>query len=380
MNVDIPTYASKIDLSNMGLTEVPPEIFGCKNLRKLNLSNNKIKEIPQELSKLKLLTNLDLSHNQLSVLFSKNFNFPRLEVLTLNKNNIRSLPKQIGHQKTLRALSLAHNNLENLPEEFAALKNLTSLNIAHNLFRKFPEAILKLPLLKTLWLNGNSLDDFPISEMSIQLKSLKKLYCFSAITTQVDHVNEGFKHLQRIRGNSYSNLKLLGINKERSDPPSLTKRNEIQMQDTQNNIFISYCHSDSEWLGRVQVALKALHFEGLRIDIWDDRRIKAGTIWKEEIEKAINNASIAIMLVSMDFLASGFIREKEVPPFLEKAKNKGVVILPVIIGWCRFTQSPVGIYQAVNDPNRPLNTITKPEQDKVFYDLAEEIHTRLKGA
>ena len=79
-----------------------------------------------------------------------------------------------------------------------------------------------------------------------------------------------------------------------------------------HKIFISYNHADIAILERVQIHLKPLEKMNL-IDIWDDTRIKAGEKWKDEVEKALEQASIAILLISADFLASDFIVENELP-------------------------------------------------------------------
>jgi len=55
-----------LDLSESGLTDLPPEIWEMTNLSELNLSGNKITELPTEISRLKMLTYLNLSNNPLS--------------------------------------------------------------------------------------------------------------------------------------------------------------------------------------------------------------------------------------------------------------------------------------------------------------------------
>ena len=42
--------------------------------------------------------------------------------------------------------------------------------------------------------------------------------------------------------------------------------------------------------------------------------------WKEEIEEALSDAVIAVLLISADFLASDFIVDNELPPILEGAE------------------------------------------------------------
>ena len=45
--------------------------------------------------------------------------------------------------------------------------------------------------------------------------------------------------------------------------------------------------------------------------------------WYPAIEKALNEASAAILLVSADFLISEFIRNEEIPRLLERREKEG---------------------------------------------------------
>src|SRR5262249_35128748 len=84
---------------------------------------------------------------------------------------------------------------------------------------------------------------------------------------------------------------------------------------------------------RLATHLGVLQREGL-LDTWDDRRIGAGDDWHEEIQQAIERASVAILLISADFLTSKFILETEVPRFLVRRQTEGLHIVPVIVWPC----------------------------------------------
>ena len=62
-------------------------------------------------------------------------------------------------------------------------------------------------------------------------------------------------------------------------------------------VFISYSHKDEAWKERLVTQLRVLQMEGL-LDVWDDRRIEAGDDWYPEIQKAIERAALAILLIS----------------------------------------------------------------------------------
>ena len=64
----------------------------------------------------------------------------------------------------------------------------------------------------------------------------------------------------------------------------------------------------------------------------------AGPDWRDEIVKALAAARVAILLASADFLASDFIVNDELPPLLHRASRGGVLVLPVIVGPCRWSE------------------------------------------
>lgn len=146
-----------------------------------------------------------------------------------------------------------------------------------------------------------------------------------------------------------------------------------------NNIFISYSHRDSKYLQRLRVHLRPLEREH-EILIWDDTKINAGTNWREIISSEISKAGVAILLVSADFLASDFIVNNELPPLLKASEEIGVLILPVIIGPCRFQRTKgLSKFQAVNDPSRPLANLPVAERERIWVKVAESVEAAFKG-
>lgn len=109
---------------------------------------------------------------------------------------------------------------------------------------------------------------------------------------------------------------------------SIISISQIKPEDTNKraSIFISYCHQDKVWLTRLQTHLKVLNNLGFHIDYWDDTKIKTGDAWLNEIERNLNSATIAILLISTDFLASDFVMKKEIPQLLKNAAERGVHI------------------------------------------------------
>jgi hypothetical protein len=102
-------------------------------------------------------------------------------------------------------------------------------------------------------------------------------------------------------------------------------------------IFISYSHKDKVWKDLLLTHLNVLALEGC-YEVWDDRRIATGDNWLPEIERALNDAHVAILMVSANFLTSNFIRKKEVPKIMERRENEGLIVIPVIVKPCAWEE------------------------------------------
>ena len=151
-------------------------------------------------------------------------------------------------------------------------------------------------------------------------------------------------------------------------------------KENQSKVFISYSHKDKDYLNRLMVHLKPLTKSGL-LDVWVDTKIKTGDKWQEMIESALANASIAILIVSADFMASDFIIDNELPPLLAQAEVKGVKVLPVIVSPCRFSRDKtLNRFQSVNSPDKPLSSISHDEREMVYDKLMADIENSLENA
>lgn len=142
-------------------------------------------------------------------------------------------------------------------------------------------------------------------------------------------------------------------------------------------VFVSYAHEDLAHLDRLAVHMRPLVRDGL-VDRWDDRRVRAGTLWRDQIADALARAAAAVLLVSADFYASDFIIEDELPPLLDAAQSRGVHVYPVIVGPCRYLRDDrLGRFAAHNDPAEPLASLPPWRQDAVYDSLTASIERDL---
>ncbi len=151
----------ELNLSNLGLKALPPEICSLTNLQTLNLYNNQLRSLPPEIGALRNLQTLLLSKNEIHSLPSEIGTLLNLQTLNLSNNQIHSLPTNINALSNLHTLNLNNNQLCFLPLEICSLVNLQELNLDINELRSLPPEIAALGNLLRLNLSWNKFSSLP---------------------------------------------------------------------------------------------------------------------------------------------------------------------------------------------------------------------------
>lgn len=97
-------------------------------------------------------------------------------------------------------------------------------------------------------------------------------------------------------------------------------------------IFVSYSRANEEEKDELLKHLDVLD----EVYVWSDALIQPGQSWREEIDAALEQARIGILLITAEFLRSPFIKEAEVPALLRARKAAGVTIFPLIARPCAW--------------------------------------------
>ena len=132
---DFDRILVKLDLSNLGITIIPPEIGLLTGLVELDLSGNKIEELPEEIG-----------------------NLVKLEKLDVRSNRLRGLPSTLGNLESLTELGISFNRIEKLPESMTKLTNIRYLELGGNDFGIFPAVLTKMPNLGSVQIDFQSID------------------------------------------------------------------------------------------------------------------------------------------------------------------------------------------------------------------------------
>ena len=311
----------KLDLEKKGLTELPEEIGKLKNLTELYLAFNQISKIPNAIANLTNLTGLYLDHNQISEIPSAITELTNLTELYLNNNQISKIPNSISELKKLKIINLSNNQISEIPETIIQLENLE---------RREEEGIVGIGIRNNPIINP----PYEIAEQGID-----------AI-----HIYFQKQQLSRYKDNN-----------------TMIKTALIR-----DKIFVSYSHKDKKWLNEFQTHIKPfVRADGF--EIWDDTKIKSGSAWLEEIEKALASAKVAVLLVSPHFIASDFIHNKELPPLFDAAEKKGLTIFWIPIRHSAYQKTELEKYQSAHPPAQPLDSLTISKRNIAWVKICEKI-------
>jgi hypothetical protein len=140
-------------------------------------------------------------------------------------------------------------------------------------------------------------------------------------------------------------------------------------------LFYSYAHTDERLRKRLETHLSALRQQGV-ITEWHDRKIVAGTDWKQSIDAHLMMATVILLLISPDFLASDYCYGVEMQRALARHAAGDACVIPVILRPVDWQGTPFAHLQCVPTDTKPVTKWSN--RDEAFRDVARAIRTAIE--
>lgn len=135
-------------------------------------------------------------------------------------------------------------------------------------------------------------------------------------------------------------------------------------------LFLSYAHEDEALRRELEKHLAIFGHKDL-ITIWHDRNISAGTEWRQEIHHHLQTSQIILLLLSPDFMVSGYCYGVEMQHAIERHTRKEAYVIPVILRPVYWQIEPLNQLQALPRNAEPVTLWSN--RDAAFLDIAQGI-------
>jgi hypothetical protein len=150
-------------------------------------------------------------------------------------------------------------------------------------------------------------------------------------------------------------------------------------------IFISYSHRGNglEWKYRLLSQLSVFEKQQL-LDAWHDDETNLGDDWHVRINGAMQNAKLAVLLLTDEFLKSPFVLQHELPELQRRHKEDGLIVAPILCEKCDW-EANTWLASLQIKPRRqstpvPLATFPGTDDEHALRQIATEIAVQLGDA
>jgi hypothetical protein len=144
-------------------------------------------------------------------------------------------------------------------------------------------------------------------------------------------------------------------------------------------VFISYAHADEALRVELGKHLATLERQRL-VASWHDRMIAPGADWTQEVDDAIENADVILLLISADFVSSRYCYDIELRRALARHTSGTAVVIPVILRPVALSGLPFEHLQSLPAELKPITEWAS--RDAAYVNVVEGIRdaiTRLAG-
>jgi hypothetical protein len=147
---------------------------------------------------------------------------------------------------------------------------------------------------------------------------------------------------------------------------------------TKYTVFFSASNKDYEWRDRIKAALGS-YPPGATWDLemWDDSNILPGDSWRTEIEAAINRASVAVIILSPDYLESRSALF-ELSRLLHQSRTSNFRLFPVVVRACAWESVPELSEIQIWRMGRAIEALSGEAQEKELTEIAQAVFRSLE--
>jgi hypothetical protein len=137
-------------------------------------------------------------------------------------------------------------------------------------------------------------------------------------------------------------------------------------------IKIFYCYAQEDDALRKELEKHLSPLRRLRqVTGWFSRDILAGANWADEMETQLNTASIILLLISPDFMASDYCYSVEMQRALERHRTGKARVIPIILRPVLWEDVPINELQLL--PTTGKHVTQWINRDEAFLNVARAI-------
>lgn len=154
----------------------------------------------------------------------------------------------------------------------------------------------------------------------------------------------------------------------------MNDRNQTADQATRPlRLFVSSAPADANLQNSLVRHLALLRQLG-KVHPWSADQLPPGSDWIQEVNRALEDADVALLLLSKDALASAFIQDIELPKLLQQHMSRGLRLIPVVARACNWRHHPwLGKLTPLPRSGKPIAAHKGDSREQVLADLVQEI-------
>jgi hypothetical protein len=136
-------------------------------------------------------------------------------------------------------------------------------------------------------------------------------------------------------------------------------------------VFVAYAHEDVAHRDRLVKIMVPWERQGT-VKVWADHKLVGGDVWDKKIKEALEEADLILILMSVDAIASEYIRGVELRRAMERHDQGTARVIPLIVRICAWKEETwLGQVQAIPRGGTPIAEHASP--DRAWDEVREQL-------